>query len=180
MVQIIDLFKSKKVMEIINYFIENQDAELYQSEISRKLKISRNTAFKWLNILNKKDILKTRISGKMKYFKLNKDNVIVKQIKILINVAMLSEILKYLKDEGVEVYLYGSVARGEDDKESDVDLLITGKMERKKLIKIVESSKKVLKKEVKPLVLTPLEYAELSRRDKVLYENIEKNKIRLL
>jgi len=178
MVQMIDILKSKKAIDIIEYFIENQGTELYQSEISRKLKISRNTIFKWLKILSEKNLLKMRISGKAKYFKLNRDNVIVKQIKILINVAKLSEIFKDVK--GVEVYLYGSVAKGEDDKKSDIDLLIIGKMERKELIKVVESAGKILKREVKSLVLTPLEYAELSRKDKVLYENIEKNKIRLL
>jgi hypothetical protein len=45
---------------------------------------------------------------------------------------------------------------------------------------MVENAKGALKKEVNPLTLTPLEYAELSRKDKVLYENIEKSKVRLL
>lgn len=180
MAQIIDILKSKKALEIIEFFIENQDKEIYQSEISRKLKMSRNTISKWLDALNKNNFLNERTSGKMKYLGLNADNAVIKQIKILINVSKLSEILKSIENEGLEIYLYGSVARGEDDKESDVDLLIVGKIERERLVEIIEKAKDSMKREVKPLVLTPLEYAELSRKNRLLYENIEKNKVRLL
>jgi len=178
MVQIIDILKSKKPFEIIEFFIENQDKEVYQSEIARKLKISRNTALKWLSILNKNNFINEKTRGKMKYFWLNKDNVVVKQIKILVNVSKLFSVLKSL-DGNLEIYLYGSVARGEDDERSDVDLLIVGKIEKDKLVKIVEDAKETMKREIKPLVLTPLEYTELSRKDKILYENIEKSKIKL-
>lgn len=180
MAQIIDILKSRKAFEIIEFFIENQDKEVYQSEVSRRLKISRNTALKWLSVLSKNNFLNERTSGKMKYFGLNKDNIVIKQIKILINVTKLFETLRPVEDGNLEIYLYGSVARGDDDKKSDVDLLIVGKIERERLVKMVENAKGALKKEVKPLTLTPLEYAELSRKDKVLYENIEKSKVRLL
>jgi len=179
MIQVIDILKSRKAVEIIEFFIENQDKETYQSEISRKLRISRNTALKWLGLLTKNNFLNERISGKMKFFWLNKDNVVVKQTKILINVAKLSDVLRFVK-EGLEIYLYGSAAKGEEDKESDVDLLMIGRIEREKLVKIVEDTRHAMGREIRPLVLTPLEYAQLSRRDKVLYENIEKSKVRLL
>jgi predicted nucleotidyltransferase len=178
MIQVIDILKSKKAFEIIEFFIENQDKEFYQSEISRKLKMSRNTVLKWLSLLGKNNFLNERVSGKMKYFELSADNVVVKQIKILMNVAKLFDVFKHI--EGVEVYLYGSIAKGEEDRESDVDILILGKIENKELVKIVEKAKSALERETKPLVLTPLEYAELSRKDKTLYENIEKSKVRLL
>lgn len=178
MAQTIDILKSRKALEIIEFFIENQAKEFYQSEISRKLRISRNTALKWLDVLSRNNFLNVKTSGKMRYFRLNSDNVVIKQIKILLNVSKLFEVVKTV--EGVEIYLYGSVARGDEDRESDVDLLFVGKIEREKLVRIVENVKSALKKEVKPLVLTPLEYAELSRKDKVFYENIEKNKVRLL
>lgn len=179
MIQVIDILKSRKAFEIIEFFIENQDKEIYQSEISRKLRISRNTAFKWLGLLTKNSLLNERISGRMKFFWLNKDNVVVKQTKILTSVAKLSDVLRFV-EEGLEIYLYGSAAKGEEDKESDVDLLIIGRIEREKLVKIVEDARHAMRREIRPLVLTPLEYAELSRRDKVLYENIEKSKVRLL
>jgi len=179
MIQVIDILKSRKAFEIIEFFIENQDKEIYQSEISRKLRISRNTAFKWLGLLTKNNFLNERTSGKMKFFWLNKDNVVVKQTKVLINVAKLSDVLRFV-EEGLEIYLYGSAAKGEEDKESDVDLLIIGRIEREKLVKIVEDARHAMRREIRPLVLTPLEYAKLSRRDKVLHENIEKSKVRLL
>ncbi|MEM2896821.1 MAG: nucleotidyltransferase domain-containing protein [Candidatus Bathyarchaeia archaeon] len=180
MFQIFDILKSRKAFEIIEFFIENQGEEFYQSEVSRKLRMSRNTVLKWLSVLSKKNFLNWRLSGKMKYFRLNAENVVVKQIKILMNVSKLFEVFKYTRSEGVEIYLYGSMARGEEDRESDADILIIGKIERKELIKMIEKARNTLKREVKPLVLTPLEYAELSRKDRILFENIERGKVRLL
>jgi len=181
MAQINDILRSRKAIDITEFFVENQSAELYQLEVSKRLKISRNTALKWLGVLTRNGILNARKSGKMIYFKLNTDNVVVKQMKILLSVSKLSDVLKAAKGvEGVEVYLYGSVARGEDDMKSDIDLLFVGKIEKKELIGIVERARGAMKRDVRPLVLTPLDYANLSRKDKVFYENIEKNKVRLL
>ena len=61
MAQIIDILKSRKAFEIIEFFIENQDKEVYQSELSRRLKISRNTALKWLSVLSKNNFLNERL-----------------------------------------------------------------------------------------------------------------------
>jgi predicted nucleotidyltransferase len=179
MFQLLELFTKKVAMKILEFFIENPSGEFYGSEIREKIGVAKASSVKWLKKLVDYKLLLKRTKGRTILYKLNWDNVVVKQIKILINVAKIYDVLKGMEDD-FEIYLYGSVAKGEDDKKSDVDLLIIGKIKKENLIRITENVKNVLRKEVRPLVLTPLEYAELSRKDKILYENIEKNKIRLL
>jgi predicted nucleotidyltransferase len=79
-----------------------------------------------------------------------------------------------------KVYLYGSVALGEDDQASDVDILIVGRLEKEEILELVEKMREKLRKEVKLHVLTPLEYSLLARRDKPFYESIEDSKIRIV
>ena len=180
MVQFADILKMKKAIEVLEFFLEHPETEFYQTEIANKLKISRVTLLKWLDLLTKNGLLELKTRGKSKYYKLNKDNPVVKQIKVLLTISKLYGPVKNLKEENVEVYLYGSCAKGEDVEESDVDILIVGKLEKGKLIQLVEDMKKIMKREVKPVVFNPLEYSNLVRKDRIFYENVEKNKIRLL
>lgn len=176
---LIDIIKSRKAMDLLDFLIENQDQEFYQSELVKKVKISKNTLSKWVTNLLKNNIVSVRSMGKTKCYKLRKTHPILKQIKILLALAKIGDVVK-LFGSGVEVYLYGSVARGEDDQVSDVDILVIGEIEKKELIDLVEKIQIKLKRDVKPLVLTPLEYSILARKDKALYENIERSKIRLV
>lgn len=180
MLKVIDIFKTEKAMKVLEFFLANPETEFYQTEIAKKLKISRVTLLKWLRLLTKNELLESEVKGKSKYYRLNKDNPIVKQMKVLLTISKLYESVKPLKGENIEVYLYGSCARGEDTEKSDVDILILGKLERKKLVDLVEDMRKTMGREVKPVIFNPLEYSSLARKDRIFYENIEGSKIRLL
>ncbi|MBL7160084.1 MAG: nucleotidyltransferase domain-containing protein [Candidatus Aenigmarchaeota archaeon] len=171
------ILASKKELKILNLFLENQKKEFYQSEIARKTRFSRTTIIKWVKTLEKKQMI-IKIKKGMTYYKLNKENPLIKQLKIMKTISQLQEALKILKDEPIEIYLFGSCARGEDEKESDIDILIIGKSN--KISWFIDSANKIAKKQVRPIVKTPLEYSDLARKDRLFYDNIEKNKIRLI
>jgi predicted nucleotidyltransferase len=176
------ILKSAKAVGVMEFFIRNHGEEFYQLEVSERLGLSRNTAVKWLTALSGNGMLSARKSGNMTYYRLAAENVIVRQLKILLTVSKLADVLKALGagSWGVEVYLYGSAARGEDDKGSDIDLMFVGKIGKEDLVRAVDGAKKATKKDVRPLVMDPLEYASLPRKDKAFYDSMEKNKVRLL
>ncbi len=173
------IIKSRKAMEILEFLLNNE-GERNQANLIKSIKISKTTAIKWLGILDRKGFMISEVKGKSKFFILDYNNPVIKQLKILLTVMRLYGVFSEFKNEGMEVYLYGSAARGEDTKNSDIDILILGKIENKKLVKLAEIASDNLKKEVKPLVLNPIEYSNLIRKDRIFYENIEKNKIKIL
>jgi predicted nucleotidyltransferase len=179
MKNLIDIIKSKKAIELLEYLVEHQDEEFHHNQLAKRIKISKNTLSKWLNHLLENDILAASSRGKLKLYKLRKDHPVFKQFKILLTLTKLWDACKKLKRR-VEIYLYGSVALGQDDQASDVDILILGKIENEELLQLVEKMRKSLGREVKPLVLTPLEYSVLARKDRALYESIEESKIRVI
>ena len=174
MIQLIDIIKNRKPIEIIEVLLENKD--LYQKEIEERTKFSRNTVVKWLDFLVRNNFLEFKIRGKEKYYKVNKDNPILKKIKTIIT---LSKILPLVKDLEGENYIFGSAAKGEDDEKSDIDILIIGNPEKKELNEFVDKAIKLTKKPVKPIIMNPLDYSRLMRKDPVFYENIENSKIKL-
>ena len=79
--------------------------------------------------------------------------------------------------EGAEVYLFGSAARGEDTTDSDYDVLVIGKIPKQVLHDHISRLKS--KRQVKPVVFTPLEWSAMRTKDPAFYERVEKDKVKL-
>lgn len=180
MTELLDILGSKQCVLLLRLLIDHSGEELYQGEIIRLSRISPNTVMKWLKFLASRGIVTERWKGGLKFYSIAAVHPVIKQFKILINVVALSEVVKDFSGEGREIYLFGSAARGEDTKQSDIDLLITGNIDNITLAELIERIYVALKKKVNPIVKNPFEYAQLYRTDKAFYENIERDKIRLI
>jgi predicted nucleotidyltransferase len=168
-----------KVTEILLVLIDMGDEEVYVSELRSKLKTSKSTIIKWLDLLKMSGFVKDRKRGNMHYYKLDQENPIIKQIKVLLNVTLLMQLVSSLKGKA-EVYLYGSSARGENRPDSDYDLLIITETSPKDIFKILKIEAKVDNREINLMIIKPFEYAKLAKTDPALYQRIEIDKIRLV
>jgi len=177
MFQLNELFGKKVVVAILNFFLENPSKEFYETEVRENLKLARASVNKWLKYLVKKNILIVFQKGRMKVYRLDLDNPINKQLKILKNLCDILPGLEALRGTR-EVYLYGSSARGEDLEDSDVDLLIIGR--RTEVIDVLSKLEKKFNRRVKPSFYTELEWSQCARKDPAFYERVEKDKIRLV
>ena len=177
MVKINELFGNKNLINIINFLIES-DEELSQTKIRNKIKMSKATLIKWLKYLEKNNFVNIKIEGVSKLYKLNKENTILKQFKILNNIIKIQELTNLIKNN-IKIYLYGSCARGEDSKESDVDLLIIGNIKRHEIIEEINKLSKKLNKKITLQIFSELEWANLDKKDRAFYERVEKDKIEI-
>ena len=177
MVKINELFGNKNLINIINFLIES-DEELSQTKIRNKIKMSKATLIKWLKYLEKNNFVNIKIEGVSKLYKLNKENTILKQFKILNNIIKIQELTNLIKNN-IKIYLYGSCARGEDSKESDVDLLIIGNIKRHEIIEEINKLSKKLNKKITLQIFSELEWVNLEKKDKAFYERVEKDKIKI-
>lgn len=175
-----ELFSSKNCLQIISKFLYKPDIEMYQSEVVRESGLSYVTATKCLNMLVSGDLLSKSWKGGLKIYKLNRDSPVVKHLKMLLSVSAVYEAVKSFSNQGFELYLFGSVARGEDTEGSDVDVLITGKIDNRTLVEISEKIGSALNREVNPLVKTPIEFADLARTNTAFYESITRDRIRII
>ncbi len=180
MSELIEILGSKHCIQLLRLLIDRSGEELYQGEIIKESGISPNTAMKWLKFLAGQGVLAEHWKGGLKIYSLGISHPVVKQLKILINVASLYEIVKDFAEEGLEIYLFGSAARGEDMKESDIDLLIVGSIDNITLVELTGKIHDALDKKVNPVVKNPFEYSQMYSTDKVFYENVQRDRIRLI
>ncbi|MGM5483241.1 MAG: nucleotidyltransferase domain-containing protein [Nanobdellota archaeon] len=172
-----ELFASKNTSLIIKFFLDNPDIEISQIELLRKVRVAKGTGIKCLKKLVEYGMVGYKKLGVMHLYYLENEKPFVKQMKVLNNLLKLQE-LNSLKED-VEIFLYGSCARGEEGKDSDIDLLIIGNIRRHKIINTIEKLSKKIGKSLNFRIFTQIEWSMLQKKDKPFYERVEKDKIRV-
>lgn len=174
------MIENKNALTILKIFINQSRNEFSQKNIIISTKLARMTVKHWLEFLVKQNMLTTRKLGVNKLFKLNSSNSIVKQIKILNTLDQIRYILVKLEEKyNFEAYLYGSCARGEDEEESDVDILVIGTVNKSKIISEINRLSAKIKRKVKLNIFTKAEWSMASRKDEAFYERVQADKIEI-
>jgi predicted nucleotidyltransferase len=179
MVQLIDMFGKKALMNILTLFLRNPKVELSQKDIMKKTGAAKASLTKWLGFLVKENMLKMKAIGKNKLYHLNMENSVAKQMKILINLMELYELKALSKKYRVDIYLYGSCARGEDYEDSDVDVLVIGRMPKEQIMKDIRKISEKTKRSIIPMILSPVDWSALSKKDPAFYERVEKDMVKI-
>ena len=119
-------------IKVAKFFLENPYKEFYLREIAKKLKLSPFAINKYCNILIKERLIIEIRKANLRYFTPNLSSLFYKQLKIALNIKNIqnSGVLESLQQNVPNIssiVLYGSMAKGENDEKSDIDLLIIGK-----------------------------------------------------
>lgn len=121
-----------KFLKFTEFFLGNPYKEFYIRELAKKLKISPFATKKYADILVKEKLILEEKRANLRYLKANVKNLFYKYLKISYNVKKLldSRFIEYLESNIANltsITLFGSLAKGEDSEESDIDILIIGK-----------------------------------------------------
>jgi len=171
---------NKQLLSVVKIFLDEPSLELSQIAVCKRAGLARMTVKKWLEFLVEESILAKRSIGPTNIYSLNKENAIVKQLKILNTLLQTRPILLALKEKyALRIFVYGSCARGDDIKDSDLDLLVIGKIDKAKLIPRVKQLEGKLGKPVRLNVYSIQEWAKSARADAAFYERVERDKIEI-
>ena len=121
--------------KLLEIFIINPEKEFHIRELARKLKKSPTTISKYLRFYEKRHILMSQKKLNHLLFKANLSSLLFKQKKISYNLEKIyySDLVQFIKnkfDYPEAVILFGSWAKGENIKRSDLDLLIISPLKR--------------------------------------------------
>jgi uncharacterized protein len=162
------------VLKALRYFMENPYSEVYLREFGRKLKISPNTAQRFLDLFLREGFVKEIKRGNLRYFKANLDSAAFKQIKVVYSLKRIenSGLIKELGGENVShLILFGSVARGEDDGGSDVDLVVIGAA-KNRIREIISNVQNKFSSELSTHVFSWSEWVSQSSKNKAFYQDV--------
>lgn len=166
-------------VNILVPFFEEPYKKFHLRELAKILKLSPAGVRKIVeHIVRDKLILESR-ERNLRLFQANFDNRIFKEYKKFFTIVKIYEsgFVDFLNHEFLypAIILFGSAAKGEDTKNSDIDLLILSN--EKKTLKLDNFEKK-LNRRLQLFVMTQNEFALLKKTNPELFNNIV-NGIRL-
>src|SRR3989344_9334663 len=170
MVPIDELLGNRKLLQLLLFLADNPSTEWAYTQIRVKTKLAKATLTKWLLFLEKNELVFMKPIGANKLYRVNNDNPVIKQLKVLKTITQLSSITKIAKKYTLDIFLYGSASRGEDAEKSDIDLLIIGKIKKEEIMTEIHSCSQKIRKEIRLQVFTSLEWSKLVQKDPAFYE----------
>ena len=111
-------------LKVLGYLIENPGRELIEKEIQKATNISKGGVNLALRELAQKRLVERKRRGRMYFYTTQLNHPFIRQLKILKNIARLWPLVKELKAVSQKIILFGSWGRGENLKDSDIDLCI--------------------------------------------------------
>jgi len=166
-----NIFNSTNSLKILTFLAENTGNDFLGIEIQHAISVSRAGVYIAIHELIKQGLVTKIQKGKTFIYSLANNNPIVKQIKVLLNIKLLESLVLKLSNSSKKIILYGSSSRGEDYKDSDLDIFVLSK---EPLItqKIINNVK--MKRKIQAIIKTPAEMAEFNEKEKVFIDEINR------
>jgi predicted nucleotidyltransferase len=153
--------------ELLAAMLLSADKWWYMSELASHLNTTVSSLQRELNSLSASGILERKQDGRRTYYKARKDSPVFGDLRDLflktagIAPALRSELARF-GDRIRWAAIYGSVARGQEAAESDIDLLIVGDIATADLIPVLRRLERRFGREV-----NVKRYSEKEFRDKM-------------
>lgn len=162
---------TKNHQKIMSFLGDYPEREFFSKEIAGKLDISLGGTHNGLKYLAKEKIVEVEQRGNMKFYRINDENPLVKQLKTTAVIEKLLPLINKIKQGCEEIILFGSASRGEQTRNSDIDLFI--------LTHAPEDIKKDISKyqrkmPVKPVIKTPNQWSELEIKGPEFYKEVRR------
>jgi DNA-binding transcriptional ArsR family regulator len=155
----------------------------YVSELARRLGVPSSSLQRELQDLSDAGILKTHRQGRMVYYQANADSPLFSDLRgLLLKTAgladVLMDVLKPLASKLQIVFVYGSIAGGSEQSDSDIDLMVVGTVSPVQLAQPLRDAHELLGRAVNPTVYTPAEFdKKLKAKDHFLTRVLDKSKL---
>ena len=167
---------TKNHQKIIIFLGDYPERRFFSKEIAGKLDISLGGTHNALKYLSKEKIVEAEQKGNMKFYQINDENPLVKQLKTTAVIEKLLPLINKIKNACEEIILFGSASRGEQTRNSDIDLFILTHTPEEVKKDISKYQKKIA---VKPVIKTPNQWGELEVKEPEFYKEVRKG-IKLL
>jgi predicted transcriptional regulator len=129
------LFTSNTRIKLLTLFLLNPDSEFFIRELTRKLNEQINSIRRELDNLKKAGLLRTKTKNRKKYYVVNKKFIVYNELRniILKAISEKDSIAKSLIQFGdLDLIVLSGIFI---DKESPIDLLLVGRIDRGRLEK---------------------------------------------
>ena len=146
------------------------DSSFYTKQVLDAVKIGRGTVQRELKNLTDTGIIIREVQGRQVYYRANAQCPIFNELKSIVRKTFgVADVLRQsLAPEADKVrvaFIFGSVARSADDRRSDIDLMIVGKISFGDVVSLLSTAEEKLGREVNPVVFPIDEFKKKVKED---------------
>ncbi len=163
------LLGSKLRKKLLTYSFSHLDESYYVRELSSLLDEDPGNLSRELRILEEEGIYNSHSRGKTKFYSLNREYPLFKELKkIVFKTTGVEGSLKEVvsKFKGVSMaFIYGSYARGKEKKTSDIDLVVVGRIPEEKFTGMIRQLESKLNREINFTYYSKEEFEKERRKE---------------
>lgn len=179
------LFSSKARIAVLKLFLFNPEDSYYLREISSLANIPIRAVQREVKKLKEIGLLDESISGNRVYYRANRKSPIFEDLKrIFFKTEGIVKALEESFEDKSKIdfaFIYGSYAEGKETTSSDIDLMVLGNIESKKISKILSGVKENLQREINFVVISMSEFiSRIKEDDNFLISVMKEPKIMIL
>jgi len=161
-----DLLSSRVRAEIFRLLFGLSDKELHLREIERQSGLALGTVRQDLTKLARLGLVQSRRDGNRLLYRANREHPLYEDIRRLVlkTTGLTTVLEKALGKKGIRAaFVFGSMASGEEEAHSDVDLMVIGNVGLRELSRRLAGVSETLGREVNPHALHPTEFRKRRR-----------------
>lgn len=166
------LLNATSDQKVLSFLIDDPGGQYLAAEIQKATGISKGGVNVALRGLAGKGLVYRRKRGKFYLYSVNHTNPVCKQLKVVKTIELIMPLIKKIARKAERIILFGSAARGEDIKQSDIDLLIVSRHSKEEVETIARGLK--TRKKLQPIVRDPVAFAEMERQDPAFFEEVSR------
>jgi predicted nucleotidyltransferase len=153
------------------------DSSFYTKQILDAVKIGRGTVQRELKNLTDAGIIKREVQGHQVYYRANERCPIFNELKNIVRKTFgLADAIKQslaAKAKKIRVaFIFGSVARSADDRKSDIDVMVVGRISFGEVVGLLSLAEEQLSREINAVVYPAAEFKQKVKSDHHFVKNV--------
>ncbi len=180
---IVKLFATPSLVEILNLFLLNPEEEFYQSDIVKKTNKALMQVQRALKTLKEIGLISSIQHDRMVYYRAVRSHPAFEDLKhLFLKTLSLGEsvrqALRPFNDKIHSAFIFGSVAKGNESLDSDLDLCLIADLTLLELAKALGPLSRKLKRELNPVIFKRSEFQKrILEKDHFLIEVVAAPKL---
>lgn len=159
------LFNSKLREKVLGWFLLHSDERFFVRQVSSILREDSTNVSRELARLAQAGVLSMRREGRQKYYQADKSCPVFEELRGLVLktsgfAGILRAALDPLAADIAVAFVHGSFARGANNFESDIDMVIIGDVSFGDVAAAMQAPQEKLKREINPVVYSPDEFRD--------------------
>jgi predicted nucleotidyltransferase len=155
---------------ILSLLHGHTDEAFYLRQIAKATRAGLGAVQRELNQLTGAGIISRTVKGRQVYYQANEKCPIFNELKSIVRKTFgLADVLRQSltpkADEVRLAFIFGSVARSADDRRSDIDVIVVGKISFGDVVSLLSPAEEILGREVNAVVYPVAEFRKKVRED---------------